>query len=275
MSFRPATNYNSLQSQRFLQINNDKLKSSFEKLSSGSRINRASDDAAGLAISEKMRSQISSTDQALRNSADVQSLLQVADGAMNETNNILIRLRQVAMQTASDTVTDSERLLVDMEVQQLKSEIDRISKTTSFNNIQLLDGTSKNLSFQIGIGSASKDRMEFNPQKISTTLENLKISDLNSQTKESSQEMLGHIDLAINYVNGNRAELGALQNRIQASINNLGVSKENLAQSNSMIRDANIALEAANMSQSRVMSKASTAVLTQANKEPEQAIKLL
>jgi flagellin len=106
-------------------------------------------------------------------------------------------------------------------------------------------------------------------------LENLKISDLNSQTKESSQEMLGHIDLAINYVNGNRAELGALQNRIQASINNLGVSKENLAQSNSMIRDANIALEAANMSQSRVMSKASTAVLTQANKEPEQAIKLL
>ncbi|MCM2277310.1 MAG: flagellin FliC [Oligoflexia bacterium] len=276
MSLRIATNVQSLAAQRALGQNREAQDRTLEKLSSGSRINRAGDDAAGLAISEKLKSQIRSMKQATRNANDGISLIQVAEGAMNEVGNILTRLRELSIQAASDTIGDNERGFVDKEVQSLKAEIDRIASTTEYNGTKLLNGTSPSLDIQIGIfNNPSEDRFIFDSKNLVTSLESLNIGDVQTSTKEGAQTNLAKLDYAINHLNSNRAQLGALQNRLYSSINNMTIYRENLEGANSRIRDTDMAEETAAMTKSSILTQATVSVLGQANAAPQLALKLL
>src|SRR6185295_11302977 len=209
MGLRIATNVQSLAAQRFLNQSHNAQDRSLEKLSSGSRINRAGDDAAGLAISENLKASIRSMKAATRNANDGISLVQVAEGSMNEISNILIRMRELSIQTASDTIGDVERGFVDKEVQALKAEIDRISRNTEFNGMKLLDGTSPELEVQVGMhNSPDLDRFRFDTKQLVTTLDSLGLNGIANNTKASSQENLGMLDSAIVHVNENRAAMG-------------------------------------------------------------------
>ena len=276
MSLRIATNVQSLAAQRALGINNESQNRNLEKLSSGSRINRAGDDAAGLAISEKMKAHIRSMKQAIRNSNDGVSLVQVAEGAMNEVSNIMIRMRELSIQGASDTIGDTERGFIDKEVQGLKSEIDRIAKSTEFNGHHLLDGSTPALDIQIGIhNDATQDRFTFDTQNLVTSLEKFQLSDVTTMTKEGSQMNLEKLDGAITKLNENRSELGALQNRLYSTINNSNIYRENLEAANSRIRDTDMAETTAELTKDNILTTATISVLGQANQNPQQALKLL
>jgi flagellin len=276
MSLRIATNVQSLAAQRYLQINHDEQNRSLERLSSGSRINRAGDDAAGLAISEKLKANIRSMKQASRNANDGVSLVQTAEGAMNEISNIMIRLRELSIQGASDTIGDTERGFINKEVQQLKSEVDRISNSTEFNGVKLLNGESRDLDIQVGLGNNPLiDRFSYNTQSLRTNLEAFGLTDVSTMTKEASQENLMKIDSALTHLNENRSTLGALQNRLQSTINNLGIYRENLESANSRIRDTDMAEETANLTKSNILTQANVSVLGQANQNPQLALKLL
>jgi flagellin len=266
MGLRIATNVQSLAGQRSLnQVKRDQT-SSLEKLSSGSRINKSGDDAAGLAISEKLKSNIRGVKQATRNAGDGISLIQTAEGAMNEVNNILIRLRELSVQSASDTIGDKERAYSDMEFQQLVTEVERIATSTTFNEKQLLNGEGDDMEFQIGIHNVEKnDRIKYQASEASIKAEDLGIESLTVSTKADSQENLETIDVAINKVNTNRANLGALQNRLQSTVRNLEVKSENLSGANSRIRDTDIAEESAKLAKANILTASSTSVLAQAN----------
>lgn len=276
MGLRIMTNIQSLAAQRYLNMNIDHQKDSLEHLASGSRINKAGDDAAGLAISEKLRSEIRSLRQAGRNTNDGISLIQVAEGSMNEIGNVLIRLRELSIQASSDTISDEERGFVDKEVQQLKSEIDRIASVTEYNNTKLLNGSTPPLEIQVGThNNAALDRMVYDPQNLATTLATLGIEGVSTVTKENAQSNLDLVDQAIQHVNGNRASLGALQNRLQSAASNLGIYRENLENANSRIRDTDVAQESSELTKNNILSQASTMVLAQANQTPQLALKLL
>jgi flagellin len=276
MALRIATNVQSLSAQRALGINNELQNRSLERLSSGSRINRAGDDAAGLAISEKLKSQIRSMKQAVRNANDGISLVQVAEGAMNEVSNIMIRLRELSIQGASDTIGDTERGFIDKEVQGLKAEIDRIAAATEFNGHKLLDGSTPPLDIQVGVNNnASQDRFQFDTSKLRSTLDHFQIRDISTGNKRSSQENLAKLDEAINRLNENRSELGALQNRLSSTINNSNIYKENLEAANGRIRDTDMAEETAEMVKANILTQATVSVLGQANQNPQYALKLL
>lgn len=246
------------------------------KLATGSRINKASDDAAGLAISEKLKANIRSSQQANRNANDGISMIQVAEGGMNETSNILTRLRELAVQSASDTVGDTERSFTDMEYQQLKNEIERISQTTKFNGQSLLNGQGDKLEFQIGSGNNEfQDRIVYDAGKINAGLDSLGLGELAVSSKEGAQESLAVIDKAIESMSGQRAELGALQNRLLSTSNNLEVSIENMSAANSRIRDVDYATATAENAQNNILKQAGTSVLAQANTLPQQALRLV
>src|SRR6185437_7907966 len=213
MSLRIATNTQSLAAQRYLEINHNAQNSSLEHLSSGSRINKAGDDAAGLAISERLKANIRSLGQASRNANDGVSLVQVAEGSMNEISNILIRLRELSIQGASDTVGDTERGFINKEVQQLKAEINRISSSTEFNGVKLLDGSEHNLDIQVGLNNnPMTDRFSYSTKSLKPDLDSFGLTDVSTVSKEDSQNNLATIAKAITQLNGNRATLGALQN---------------------------------------------------------------
>lgn len=276
MGLRINTNIQSLAAQRFLGINMARQKDSLDHLASGSRINKSADDAAGLAISEKLKSEIRSVKQAGRNTNDAVSLIQVAEGSMNEIGGILTRMRELSIQAASDTIGDVERGFVNKEIQQLKQEIDRISAVTEYNGTKLLNGTSQDLEFQIGIkNNPALDRFYFNAKKLATTLEDLGLQDISTISRESSQMNLAALDAAIEHLNGNRASLGALQNRMQSTIANLAVYRENLENANSRIRDTDIAEEASELTKTNILTQANVAVLAQANQLPSLAMKLI
>lgn len=276
MSLRIATNVQALAGQRFLTNNHELQNKSLERLASGSRINRAGDDAAGLAISEKLKSSIRSMKQANRNANDGISLIQTAEGAMNEVGNILIRMRELSIQGASDTISDVERGFIDKEVQNLKDEIDRISNSTEFNGTKLLNGTSPPLDIQIGINNnALLDRFVFDSPARNTTLEAMGIGQVTTMTKEGAQTNLAALDAAIVKLSENRAGLGALQNRLQSAINNLGIYRENLEGANSRIRDTDMAEETSEMTKQNILTQANISVLGQANQNPQLALKLL
>lgn len=276
MGLRINTNIQSLSAQRFLNINSDRQKSSLEHLASGSRINKAGDDAAGLAISEKLKSEIRSMRQANRNANDGVSLIQVAEGSMNEVGNILIRLRELSIQASSDTVGDVERGFINKEVQQLKAEIDRISGNTEYNGTKLLDGTGTPLDIQVGIhNNPILDRFVFDSQGLSTTLNALGLEAVSTENREMSQQNLGMLDTAIEHLNGNRATLGALQNRMQSAISNLNIYRENLETANSRIRDTDMAEEASELTKNNILTQATVSVLAQANQSPQLALKLV
>jgi flagellin len=276
MGLRINTNVQSLAAQRSLSINSNNQKASLEKLSSGSRIVRAADDAAGLAISEKMKSHIRSLGQDMRNANDGISMIQTAEGAMNETGNILTRFRELSIQAASDTIGDTERGFIDKEVQQLGSEIDRIAKSTEYNGRKLLAGEGDMLEIQVGLKNDKVlDRFQYDVAKVNSTAEALGVSGMNVATKEAAQNNLDKIDSAISKLSGNRAEMGALQNRLQSSIANMNIYNENLSAGNSRIRDVDVASETAELTKHNILTQATTSVLGQANQNSMLALKLL
>lgn len=276
MGLRISTNVQSLRAQNSLSKVEENKSNTLSKLSSGSRINKAGDDAAGLAISEKLKANIRGTQQASRNAGDGISMIQTAEGGLNESSNILIRLRELSVQSASDTIGDQERKFSDLEFQQLKNEMERIATSTQFNGKNLLSGEGDSLDFQIGIMNDEKnDRLSYKPGETSARITDLGVDSLGVLTKESAQGNLEAIDKAINGVNANRASLGALQNRLQSTISNLEVRTENLSAANSRIRDTDIAQESAEMTKSNILSAAATSVLSQANNSGSSALKLI
>lgn len=281
MGLRINTNVASINAQRNLRTTNQDMRKAMERLSSGSRINRAGDDAAGLAISENLRAQIRGYNMAIRNSEDGISLVQVAEGGLNETSNILARLRELGIQAGSDTIGSDERGFLDVEYQSLLQEIQRISASTEFNNTKLLNGVdeegqTKQFDIQIGIRNIpGVDRIVFDATKADATVKGLGLENLNVSSKLTAQQSLAKIDEAIQKVARVRADFGALQNRLQSTINNLGVSVENLSSANSRIRDADMATETAEMTRNNIMLNAGVSVLGQANASNQMALKLL
>jgi flagellin len=276
MSLRIATNVASITARRALDGNQKIMDKSMNQLSSGSRITKAADDAAGLSISEGMKSQIRSYGQALRNTNDGVSMLQVAEGGLGEISNIFTRMRELGIQAASDTVGDDERGFINQELSQLKQEVDRIAQSTTYGSQKLLNGESDVFDFQVGIsGSGENDVISFDPTRSDATTANLGVDGVDYSSKEGAKEALADIDSAQKQVNGFRANIGALQNRLSSTTENLGTQIENLSVANSRIRDADIAESTAEYAKSNILLNASTNVLSQANEIPRQALRLL
>jgi flagellin len=276
MGFRIATNTASISAQRSLGQTNRRQESILNKLSSGSRITRAADDAAGLAISEKMRATIRSAQQANRNTNDGISMIQTAEGGLNEIGNILVRMRELAIQSASDTVGEAERGFTDKEYQNLKLEIQRISEVTEFNGRKLLDGSGDKYDFQIGMNNNDfQDRISYNAELTNATTDALSISSLAVGSKGDAQESLAVVDDALQKLSENRSELGALQNRLQSTSNNLEIMNENLSSANSRIRDIDYASGSAENAKANILNQAGTSVLAQANANGSNALRLI
>jgi flagellin len=277
MGLRINTNVPSLVAQRNLRINRGLLDRTLERLSSGSRINHAGDDAAGLAISETLRAQIRGLSQAERNAQDGISLVQVAEGGLGEVSNILIRMRELGVQAASDTVGPRERKFLDNEFQQLAEEIDRIANSIEFNGNPLLNGNGS--AFEVQIGTKNNpliDRIKlFDPYASNVNLVSLGINLTSVADKTSAQNSLASIDQAINSVTAIRAGFGSMQNRLQSVINNLQVNKENMMSANSRIRDADLAEETSEMTKSQILNQAGVSVLSQANSSIKNVLGLL
>ena len=245
-------------------------------MSSGTRITRAADDAAGLAISEKLKARIRSTAQADRNANDGISMVQTAEGGLDEISNMLTRLRELSIQASSDTVGDTERQFTDMEYQALKQEIERIAQVTEFNGTKLLSGEGRMLDFQIGVNNDQfQDRISYDSAKQNARLEGLGITDISVGNKEGAQSSLQAIDQAIERVSGQRASLGAIQNRLISTSNNLQITNENLSAANSRIRDVDYADVAAQNAKYNILNQAGTSVLAQANSQGQNALRLL
>lgn len=276
MGFRINTNVASLMSQNSLTKVNRESQDSYSKLSSGSRITKAADDAAGLAISEKLKAEIRSTQQANRNASDGISMVQVAEGGLNETSNILIRMRELAIQSSSDTVGDSERGMANLEYQQLKSEMERISQVTEFNGKKLLSGDGDEYEFQIGTkGGEFGNRIVFEAGKLNSGLDSLGVNSIDISSKEGAQDSLESIDSAIEKVSSQRAMLGSVQNRLTSTSNNLQVYAENISSANSRIRDVDYAEESAKQARNQIITSAATSVLAQSNVSGQNALKLI
>lgn len=276
MGLRINTNTASLNAQRNLMGTKMGLDKSLERLSSGYRINRAGDDAAGLAISENLRAQIRGLKQASRNAQDGVSLVQVAEGSLNEISSILIRLRELAVQSASDTIGPVERQFLNVEYDQLVSEIDRVADGTEFNGTQLLSGTGSILDFQVGTrNDPNIDRLSFDASKADANSAALGVNLTSVADKASAQNSLSAIDQAIVSVSAMRADFGAIQNRLTSTISNLAVSVENMSAANSRIRDVDVAEETAEMTRNNILLQAGTSVLAQANQSAQTALGLL
>jgi flagellin len=276
MGLRINTNVVSLSAQRQLGVSNTKKQHSLEKLSSGTRITRAADDAAGLAISEKFKSQIRGLKQAERNAGDGISMIQTAEGGLNEVSNILSRLRELSMQAASDTVSDTERGFTNLEYQNLKQEVERISQVTEFNGNKLLNGVGGVYDFQIGINNdAFQDRITFDTNTLNSSANALGVSEVDISSKGGAQDSLAVLDQAIETVSGQRAQLGAKQNRLSSTIQNLQVFNENLSAANSRIRDTDFAAETAKNTKLNILTNAGASVLAQSNAANSVALKLI
>ncbi len=276
MSMRIATNLPSINGQRQLFNTNLAMMKSLEKLSSGFRINRAADDAAGLAISENLRAQIRGLKQANRNAQDGVSMVQVAEGGLSEIGNMLIRMRELAIQAASDTVGDRERTFTDAEFQQLKDEIQRVAEVTEYNSTPLLSGAGGLLDFQVGVhNDPFNDRISFDSAAANATTGSLGLIAESVSSKPGAQTTLAVIDDAILKVNGMRANFGALQNRLVSTMNNLNVAHENLSAANSRIRDTDMAEETAELAKQNILMQSGVSVLGQANQIKNLALKLL
>jgi flagellin len=276
MGFRISTNVASVNAQRNLMNSQLAINNNMAQLSSGSRINKAADDAAGLAISENLKAQIRSTRQANRNANDGISLVQTAEGGLNEIGNIITRLRELGVQAASDTIGDQERGFVNKEVFQLKDELQRIAQATTWGKTKLLDGSTPNYDIQVGINNNDfEDRITFHASENTATLDALGIASIDYTSKEGAQTALGELDSAQNGVNKMRANLGALQNRLVSTVQNLGVFEENMAAANSRIRDTDVANSTAEVTRNQILLQAATSTLAQANQKDQLALKLI
>jgi flagellin len=276
MGIRISTNIASINAQRTMAGGQREIQKSMAQLASGSRITKSADDAAGLAISENLKSQIRSMTQAQRNANDGISMVQTAEGGLNEVSNILTRIRELGIQAASDTVGDRERGFTDKEVQQLKSEMQRIADTTRFGNTKLLNGSGQTFDFQVGINNVDQeDRIKYDSSMTDANISELGVDGIDFTTKEGAQEALAKLDEAQFKVNGYRASLGAIQNRLQSTSDNLGVMNENASAANSRIRDTDVAAATSEMTRNSILLNANTSVLAQSNQLPQLALKLL
>ena len=284
MAIRIFNNIASTNAQRILGINNQRLATSIERISSGIRINRGADDAAGLAISEGLRSDIRALRQATRNANDGMSLVNVAEGALNEQSSILIRLRELASQAATGTVGSTERATIQLEFSALRDELTRIAATTEFNGTGLIDGTlassvatTSHTLIQIGIDSSSDSRIDLNDSLSldAVTSSTLGIASLSVTASAEALTALSVIDTAIASVTASRGKVGAVQNRLQRSVSALSISSENLQAAESSIRDADIAHEIAQLTRNQILVQTSTAMVGQSNLIPQSVLQLL
>jgi flagellin len=277
MGLRINTNVPALIAQRNLRSTRADLDKTLERLSSGLRINTAGDDAAGLAISENLRAEMRGLAQAERNAQDGISLVQIAEGSLSEIGNIMIRMRELAVQAASDTVGPQERKFLDNEFQHLLEEVDRISHSTVFNGVPLLNGTGSTFEVQIGTkNNPLVDRIKlFDASSTDVNVVSLGINLTNIAEKITAQNALDAMDKAMDIVVAIRAEFGAMQNRLQSIINNLMVNRENVASANSRIRDADMAIEATNLTKNQILMQSGVSVLGQANGVIKSALTLL
>ncbi len=275
MGMRITTNVAAINTQRQLVNSQRNIQNSMQQLSSGYRINKSADDAAGLAISENMKSQIRSVAQAKRNANDGISLVQTAEGALGEITNLSTRLRELAVQASSDTVGERERGFINLEVQQLKEEVNRISVTAKWNSVPLLDGTTPVFDIQVGSNNSQDDRITYDASQSNATLEGLGLANLDFTTKEGARDGIGQLDNSIDSVSSMRANIGAVQNRLQSTIETLSITEENLAAANSRIRDTDVAQASSEMARNSVMLQAGTATLVQANQASMLALKLI
>lgn len=276
MALTINTNVASLNAQRNLSTTQLALSKSMQRLSSGLRINSAADDAAGLAISQNMQAGIRSMNQAVRNANDGISMVQTAEGALNETSNILLRMRELGTQAANGTLTQSQRDNIGVEFKALQDEITRISSVTNFNGTNLLDGSlSAGTSLQIGAGNTSNDKITVSIANASASTLSVDAASAAVSTQAAAQASLTSIDNAISAVSTARGGLGAIQNRLQSTINNLQVAVENTSAANSRIVDVDVAAETANMTRAQILTQAGVSVLSSANQTPQLALKLL
>ena len=284
MAIRIFNNIPSLNAQRILGVNNSRLSQSVERISSGIRINKASDDAAGLAISESLRSDIRSLRQAVRNANDGVSLLNVTEGALNESSSILIRLRELASQAATGTVGSTERQTIQLEFSALRSEVDRIAATTEFNGIKLVDGSlasvasaTGHIMIQIGIDSKSSSRINLNDEVDLTAMTStgLNIHNLSVTGAAEALTALEEVNTAISKITQGRGKIGAVQNRLIRAISTISIAVENLSAAESSIRDADIAEEVALLTRNQILVQAATAMVGQANLIPQSVLQLL
>lgn len=276
MGLRISTNLASISAQKTMASSQREIQKSFAQLSSGSRITKAADDAAGLSISETLKSTIRGYSQAQRNANDGISMVQVSEGGLGEISNILTRMRELGVQAASDTVGDDERGFIDKEVQQLKSEMQRIAKTTRWGNQNLLDGSGQEYAFQVDINNDDfNDRIAFDASEQDATISNLGVDGFDFSTKDGAREALEVLEESQTKVNGYRANLGAIQNRLISTTENLGTAIENFSAANSAIRDTDVAQSSAELARNNVLLNASVGVLAQANQQPASALRLV
>jgi flagellin len=284
MPIRIFNNIASINSQRILGANNDRLAKSVERISSGIRINRAADDAAGLAISEGLRSDIRATRQAVRNANDGISVINITEGALNEQASILIRLRELASQASTGTVGSTERQTIQLEFDALRLEIDRIAATTEFNGQNLVDGSlassvssGNQIFIQVGIDSSADSRINLNTSinLTAVTSSSLSIDTLSVTSSEGALSALDSINTSIATVTQGRGKVGAVQNRLARTISNLSITVENLVAAESQMRDADIAHEVALLTRNQILVQASTAMVGQANLIPQSVLQLL
>lgn len=276
MGMRVSTNIASVNAQRQLSGSQRSIQKSMQQLASGNRINIAADDAAGLAISENLKASARSAAQAKRNANDGISMIQTAEGGLNEISNIVVRLRELGIQAASDTVGDTERGFLNKEVGQLKNEMQRISNVTTWGKTKLLDGSTPTFDFQVGLYNDKENSViSFDSSENEATLSALGLDSVDFSTKEGAQDSLDSLDNALSGVNGMRANLGAIQNRLYSTVDNLGVQEENILSANSRIRDTDVAQASSEMVRNNILLQAGTSTLAQANSNNQMALKLI
>lgn len=276
MGLRIATNVASQTVQKNLTKVSEQANSSLEKLSSGKRINKSSDDAAGLAIATNLKAQNKGLRQATRNANDGVSMIQVAEGGMNEVSNILVRLRELTIQSASDTVGDTERGFLDKEYQHLNEEVDRIANTSTFGSTQLLNGEGpEEMDFQVGIRSGEDNKITFNASTANVTTSEIGTDGTGVASKDDAIGSIDQIDDALTKVSEYRAGLGAVQARLQSTVSNLQTQTVNQESARSVIEDADVAQESASLASANVMKNGAVAALSQANNLPNAALRLI
>ncbi len=274
MGLRVNSNIASMNAQRSLSTTTERLQANYRRLSTGLRISTAADDAAGLAISERFRAQIRSTNQAIRNAQDGISLTQTGEGALNEVSSILIRMRELAMQAANGTVSAADRNTLNQEFADLLNEIDRIARSTTFNGVNLLDGTGSTITFQVGTGlAAGIDTIQLSTSD--TLSSTLGMATLDIGSGGNTSLAISRVDNAINAVSRVRGQFGAVQNRLTATIQNLQIQAENLSAAESRIRDVDVAVETSALTRNSILQQAAISILSQANVQPQAALQLL
>ena len=273
MAIRINQNISSINAQRGLSTVSGRLEKNFQHLTTGLRIATAADDAAGLGISERLRAQVRSLTQAQRNANDGISMVQTAEGALNEVSAILIRMRELSVEANNGSTSAGDKDTLDQEFQDLISEVDRISQSTDFNTIKLLNGSQATVDFQVGSGVAASDTITVTLTSVQAS--DLAISTLDISSAGSATGAITAIDSAIDAVSATRGDLGSAQNRLTSTISNLGVSIESLSAAESRIRDVDVAYETADLTRNSILQQAALSILSQANLQPQSALKLL